>query len=166
MAPTKQYGNPDVYEKKLVRVMKRIKADKYNYDWGRRSAWVEFLLNGRAHRFTQSIEQAAEHGIKLHYGTDCFAQVVMTIEDLARAGERGIYTLQAILDGLPSLPPHVPDSFRALGFDVIPNNVDDVKARFKAMAKEMHPDSGGSKEAFQKLQDAFTKAVEHLEGKG
>ncbi|SHF53777.1 hypothetical protein SAMN02746089_02114 [Caldanaerobius fijiensis DSM 17918] len=35
-------------------------------------------------------------GIKLVYGLDAFAQIVLSLEDLARMVERGIYDLQTM----------------------------------------------------------------------
>ena len=45
--------------------------------------------------------------IKMAYGSDCFAQIVLSLEDLARMAERGIYELQTWLSGMQYLPPPV-----------------------------------------------------------
>lgn len=168
MATRKFYKDPpEAYEKKLHRVMSRIGSDHYDYDYGRRDAWVEFFLYGRAYRFEQNVDKARELGKNLYNGGDCFAQVVRTIEDLARAGENGIFTLQTILNGLQALPapPVVPDYFRLLNFDRMPEGVEEVKVQYKELAKIRHPDGGGSKEAFQELQEALQKSLDHFEGK-
>jgi hypothetical protein len=165
MATRKFYKDPpEAYEKKLHRVMSRIGSDHYDYDYGRRDAWVEFFLYGRAYRFEQNIDKARELGKNLYNGSDCFAQVVRTIEDLARAGENGIFTLQTILNGLPALPPPqvIPDYFQLLNFDRMPEDPEEVRTRFKELAKIRHPDAGGTVDAFQDLQKAFQKALEHF----
>lgn len=163
-APKKMYKQePAAYERKLQTVMTRMGVGKqYKYDYGRFTAWVEFFYKGRAYRFEQSIEKAAKKGIKLCYGSDCFAQVVLWLEALARAGELGIYTLQAILEGLPALPAPLPECFRILGFSEVPLTEDEIRTQYKVMAKTAHPDAGGSAEAFSVLQAALNKALAYV----
>jgi hypothetical protein len=165
MATKKQYAGPDAYEAKLARVMERMGATEYNYNWDRRMAWVEFRLKGQLYRFDHSVEKAAARGFKLTYGSDVFAQLVISLEDLARMAERGIYELQTWLEGMKFLPPPVivPEYFKALGFEIIPNDVEEVRARFKTLSKKAHPDGGGSSDEFIALQEASRKAIEHLE---
>lgn len=167
MPTKKQYASPDAYEAKLERVMERMGASDYNYNWDRHVAWVEFRLKGQLYRFDHSVEKAAARGIKLTYGSDVFAQLVIALEDLARMGERGIYELQTWLAGMKFLPPPVvlPECFVALGFEEIPADVEEVKARYKTMAKQMHPDAGGSEEAFVRLQQMAELAIKQMEGR-
>jgi len=89
---------------------------------------------------------------------------VRTIENLARAGENGIFTLQTILNGLQALPapPVIPDYFQLLNFDRMPEGPEEVRTRFKELAKIRYPDAGGTVDAFQDLQKAFQKALEHF----
>lgn len=165
MAQRKQYASPDAYEAKLARVMERMGATDYNYNWDRHMAWVEFRLKGQLYRFDHSVEKAKARGFKLTYGSDIFAQLVISLEDLARMAERGIYELQTWLEGMKFLPPPVvvPEYFKALGFDGIPAGVEEVKARFKTLAKQVHPDGGGTDAAFVRLQEAARQAIEHIE---
>ena len=87
----KQYADPTSYEAKLEKVMSRLGVEKYDYNWDRKMCWVEFWINGQLYRFEHSIDNAAKHGITVRYGSDAFAQVVLTLEDIARMTERGIY---------------------------------------------------------------------------
>lgn len=168
MANKKQYAGPEQYEAKLERVMERMGATDCNYDWTRHMAWVEFRLKGQLYRFDHSVEKAAARGFNLTYGSDVFAQLVKSLEDLARMAERGIYELQTWLEGMKFLPPPVvvPEYFKTLGFEVIPSDVEEIRARFKTLAKQAHPDGGGSDEAFITLQEASGKAIKHMEGIG
>jgi hypothetical protein len=168
MATKKQYASPDAYEAKLARVMERFGATSYNYNWDRHMAWVEFRLKGQLYRFDHSVEKAAAKGFKLTYGSDVFAQLVITLEDLARMGKRGIYELQTWLEGMKFLPPPIviPECFKFLGFKSIPGDVEDVRARFKTLAKQLHPDGGGTDEAFISLQEATKQAMEYFEKEG
>lgn len=92
----------------------------------------------------------------------------MAIEDLARLSERGIYEIQTWLKGLKALPPagpSLPSFFTFMGFTTVPDSVEDVRARFKELAKQMHPDSGGNVEDFRNLHDQAEKAIKYLEGR-
>ena len=165
MAATKQYASPEKYERKLELVMERMGAEECNYNFDRHGAWVEFRLKGQFYRFDHTREKAAALGIKLNYGSDCFAQIVLSLEDLARMAERGIYELQTWLAGMKYLPPPVmvPDCLRALGFEEIPAGIEDVKARFKGLAKKAHPDAGGTEARFIALQQAADQAIKYME---
>ena len=166
MATKKQYASAEIYENKLARVMERFDAEDYNYNWDRHMAWVEFRLKGQLYRFDHSVEKAKARGFNIAYGSDVFAQLVISLEDLARMAERGIYELQTWLAGMKFLPPPVtlPECFKAMGFAEMPSGVEEVKARFKTLAKQVHPDTGGNDEAFRRLQDAATEAIKYFEG--
>ena len=105
MASKKIYSSPELYEDKLVRVMARLGIEEgdYNYDWSRQECWVEFRYKGELYRFSHSVKNAQEHGISLQYGSDAFAQVVLSLEDLARMVERGIYDLSTWVAGMKAL---------------------------------------------------------------
>lgn len=164
MGVKKQYAAPDIYEKKLERVMERMGVTDYNYDWGRHGAWIEFFYKGQLYRFDHSVEKAKERGFNLTYGSDVFAQLVITLEDLARMAERGIYELQTWISGMKFLPPPVilPECFKALGFTEIPSDVAEINVRFKTLAKQVHPDMGGDEESFIVLQNAAKEAANYL----
>lgn len=165
MATKKQYAGPDAYEAKLERVMERFGVDEYNYNWDRHMAWVEFRLKGQLYRFDHSVEKAKARGFALTYGSDVFAQLVISLEDLARMAERGIYEIQTWLAGMKYLPPPVilPDCFKVLGYTEKPTDAEGVKARFKTLAKKAHPDGGGSHESFIRLQAAADEAIKIME---
>jgi hypothetical protein len=168
MATKKQYASPDAYEAKLERVMERFGVDGYNYNWDRHMAWVEFRIRGQLYRFDHSVEKANARGFSLTYGSDVFAQLVISLEDLARMAERGIYEIQTWLAGMKFLPPPVvlPECFKVLGFVELPTDVEGVKARFKTLAKQAHPDVGGNEASFIALQNAAGEAIEYLTANG
>ncbi len=163
----KRYGATENYEDKLKRVMERFKAEWYNYDWGRHGGWIEFRIDGELYRFEHSVEKGKAHGQKLVYGSDAFAQLVLALEDLARLAERGIYSLKRWIEGMKFLPPPVaiPECFQKLGFESIPADIAEVTDRYKTLAKQAHPDTGGSNGAFIALQRATEDAKRYLEGK-
>ena len=169
---TKKYGEQDFYERKLNRVMARldIGADKFDWSISRGAAYIEFQYKGCLYRFEDSFKNAENHGVTLTRGSDCFARLVLALEDLARLVENGIYDLQTWVVGLKFLPeksavPAVPSFFRYLGFDNIPLAPEDVERQYKKMAKVCHPDAGGNPESFQKLMEAKKQALAYFEQK-
>lgn len=165
--PHKRYQSSEVYERKLDRVMERLGVNQYQYDWGRRHAWVRFLHGGQWWQFEHSVEKSWQHGEKLNYGSDCFAQVVLTLEDLARATERGLYSLGAFLGEelryLPA-PSTLPECFRLLGFTELPEGAEEVVQRYRELAKVKHPDAGGRPGEFEALTAARDQALQYLGG--
>lgn len=162
--PKKQYKRAGVYEQKLGRVMERLGVEKYNFSWDRTSCYVEFQYKGNLYRFEHSVEKAHQRGFDLRYGSDAFAQVVLALEDLARMTERGIYDLQVWVQGMRYFPPpvEVPEFFRFLGFDQIPEE-EQVRERYRQLAKRMHPDVGGHMSDFLKLKQAVEQALAYLQ---
>lgn len=163
--PKKQYGSPDQYEAKLDRVMERLGVESYNYNWDRWGCWVEFRYKGDLYRFDHSVEKAKARGVNLVYGSDSFAQVVLALEDLARMVERGIYELSTWVAGMKYLPPaiEVPSFFKYLGFTDIPAGPEEVNARYRSLAKQMHPDVGGNQDDFKELKKASEQALRYFE---
>lgn len=88
---SKQYAEPAAYEAKLEKVMARLGVECYDYNWDRFSCWVEFYYKAQPYKFEHSVDNAQAHGVNIRYGSDVFAQVVLSLEDLARMVERGIY---------------------------------------------------------------------------
>ena len=160
----KQYAEPAAYEAKLEKVMSRLGVDEYDYDWSRFECWVSFCYKGQAYRFSHSVKNAQDHGVNIKYGSDVFAQVVLSLEDLARMVERGIYDLSTWVAGMKYLPEGKPlePCFSALGFASRPASEDQVKEQYYRLAKVMHPDAGGDDTAFVTLNDNYAKCLELL----
>lgn len=164
----KQYAEPATYEAKLEKVMARLGVDQYDYDWSRFECWVSFVYKGQPYRFSHSVENAKAHGVNIRYGSDVFAQVVLSLEDLARMVERGIYDLSTWVAGMKYLPaaPKMEPCFAAMGFSERPTDAEAVKAQYKRMAKVMHPDAGGDAAAFAVLGENYRRCLELLEQEG
>ena len=156
---SKQYAEPAAYEAKLEKVMSRLGVDRYDYNWDRFSCWVEFYYKSQPYRFEHSVDNAMAHGINIKYGSDIFAQVVLSLEDLARMVERGIYVLSTWVAGMKYLPAksNVPSCLQKLGFDAIPTERE-LKARWKQIAKTAHPDVGGDEDYFVAMKSSFDEA--------
>lgn len=168
MAATKKYGSTEQYEKKLKKVMERLHVEegKYNWDYSRMGAWIEFTYKGELYRFEHSIENAKRNGQDIVYGSDAFAQLVLALEDLARIVERGIYDLQNWVAGMKKLPAKadIPSFCGVLGLDHVPADREEVHTAFRRMSKITHTDTDeGNTEAFQKLNQAKEDALAFLD---
>ena len=111
------------------------------------------------------MENAKEHGVNVKYGSDLFAQVVLSLEDLARMVERGIYDLSTWVAGMRYLPlpkKYIDYCFKALGFTDFPTK-EEIKSRYKKLSKALHPDNGGSEEEFVVLTQNYEKCLEGIE---
>lgn len=153
----KQYAPADDYERKLGRIMDRMGVKDFNYNWDRHGCYIEFHYKNELYRFDHSIQKA----IDLKYGSDAFAQVVLSLEDLARMVERGIYDLSTWVAGMKYLPPsiQVPSFFRLLGFTEIPTSPEEVHHAYREKAKVFHSDAGGKDEDFKALVSARDQAI-------
>lgn len=161
----KQYNTADTYEKKLERVMNRLGVKDFNYDYSRHGAWVEFSYKDGFYRFDHTVLKAQNKGVKLSYGSDCFAQIVLSLEDLARMSERGIYELQTWIAGLKALPTtkNIEACFSALGFIEKPKSIEDLQKAYRELCKIRHPDVGGTAEAFNQLTAFYQEAQKIME---
>jgi hypothetical protein len=162
---SKQYGAADDYELKLKRVMERFKATEFDFDWNRKgNCWIRFSIDGEGFYFFHSVEQAKAAGINLKYGSDAFAQLVLTLEDLARANERGTFKLKKILGAMAMLEPpkDIPEYFKELGFDQIPSNYEEANKQYRKLSQERHKDTTGSDEAFIRLTKARDEAKRYF----
>lgn len=166
----KQYsGDYAAFEKKLARVMERLGVEKYSYDWvnsrNGNNCYVEMRYGASTYRFENSSEKSEKCGRKLTYGSDLFAAIVYSLEGLARAVEQDIFTLDMLLAGVPALPAAKPveQCFLAMGFTERPQDVSELKARYRSMAKDVHPDTGGSKELFEILTENYNRCLQLME---
>ena len=150
--------------------MERLGVETYSYDWaqsrGGSSCYVEMCYGASVYRFENSTAKSAESGRNLVFVSDLFAAVVYSLEGLARAVEQGIFTLDMLLTGVPALPPAVQlePCFAALGFSQKPVNADEVKIRYRALAKSLHPDKGGSEQAFTDLTANSERCLQLVTG--
>lgn len=167
MPKRKMYAEASTYEQKLGRVLSRLTSldePEFNYNFDRYSAWVEFQYKGQLYRFDHTVEKARAAGQDLNYGSDAFSQIVLALEDLARMIGRGIYDLQTWVSGMKFLPEPtaLPECFKVLGYQEMPSNVEDVKARYRTLSKQHHPDSGGDQKSFEAIKVASENAIRHM----
>lgn len=160
----KKYSASVDYEKKLKTIMEKLDVEKYSYDWTRKDCYIEFFYKGQLYRFEHSLDKAAKSGERISYVSDCFAQLVLALEDLARMTARNIYELSVWIEGMKALPQpkKIPQCFLLLGFTDIPNTVSDIKTAYRNLAKVYHPDVGGNAIDFEKYTKAKDECLEFL----
>ncbi len=168
----RQYsGSTDDFEKKLGRVMERLGVKKYQSNWSQgkdgASCFVEMVYGGKVYRFENDSKKSAACKRNLYFVSDLFAEVVYSLEGLARAVEKGIFTLDMLLAGVPALPaaPPLEPCFAAMGFSSMPSSEAEVKTQYKRLAKVLHPDVGGDEEAFRVLGQNYEACMEIVRGK-
>lgn len=164
MPAKKKYSASVNYEGKLARVIERIEATDCRYDWTRTDCYIEFTRKGQRYRFEHSISKAASSGQNIKLVSDLFAQLVLTLEALALASERGIYDLTAYISSFKALPPpkEIPLCFVRLQFTDIPTE-NELAKRYRALAKIHHPDAGGTQDAFTQLTRDYEDAIAVLQ---
>jgi len=163
--PRKKYSASVDYEAKLQTVMERLGIEKFNYDWTRRDCFVEMIYHGQVYRFENSFEKASACGRRIQYVSDLFAEVVLSLEAIARATEKDIFTLDMLFVGVPSIPAKitVPACFVSLGFSEVPRDEGEVRSRYHERAKQQHPDSdSGSRQAFEELNRAYQDCLAYF----
>ncbi|MCP3026407.1 hypothetical protein [Halobacillus sp. A5] len=89
-----------ICEKRLVKVVKRLKIEDFNFNWDRSSCFIEFQYQNEAYRLEHSIEQAKERGIILRNGLDCLLELTMSLEDLCEIIDRGTYKFETWISGM------------------------------------------------------------------
>ncbi len=154
------------YEKKLDSIMKNLKVSDYHYNWDRYGSWIEFHYKDNLYRLEHSIDKARLQGIIIQYGSEAFAQIVMALEDLNRAINRGVYDLDTWLAGV-KLPPKSLKSCRfleILGFTQQPSSKEEIWEQYDKRIKELELNENGNHLTAKMLKEAAEKAVENLSG--
>ncbi len=84
-----------------------------------------------------------------------------TIEGLRQIDRDGVSDfLNRAFTGFPAIPERVPgkNCWDILGIGQT-KDINTIEKRYRALAKEKHPDTGGSLEAFQELSEALDTAI-------
>ena len=125
------HKDQDMYERKLIKVMKRLKIEEYIFNWDRSSCFIEFQYDENVYRLEHSIQKAKEKGvIVLKNGLDCLSELVQSLEDLCQIIERGTYHLDTWLFGMKQLP---------LEEDT-PEYLEEVHISYKSSGKQKQPE--------------------------
>ncbi len=155
-----QYKSIEYYIDKLNKVMSRLHVINYEYNWDKDSAYIKFTYKGEFYKF----DHKATPENKLIYGTDCLAQLVLTLEDLARMSERDIYDFSVWISGMKYLPEKtlLPQCFQNLGFKYDYPSKEELDKAYKELLKIVHPDNGGNSESFISLKQSYEECLKQI----
>lgn len=166
----KYAGTTSDAEKKLARVMERLGVEKYQVDWSNSRSdtlvWVEMVYKTSTYRFENSASKSTATGRGLTTISDLLFSIVYSLEGLARAVEQDIFTLDMLMKGVPALPAasSIPRCYKLLGFTTEPTSEAEIHKKYRDLARQMHPDAGGSEKAFSELRQAYDESIELFKG--
>lgn len=121
--------NVDIYKKRLAGTMAGFGVEEYSFDYTSHAAWVEFSHKGQQYRLEHSVASAAANGNPVQNGKEAFCQIVLALEDVAQAPDRGVKDLQGWVEGQHELcwNAPLPDCFQRLGFTNLPQSEAEVE---------------------------------------
>ncbi|MGM0877453.1 MAG: hypothetical protein ACQEWV_22640 [Bacillota bacterium] len=127
----------DMCEVRLIRVMKRLKIEDFNFNWDRSSCFIEFHYQENLYRIEHSVQKAKEKGITvLRNGLDCLSELVQSLEDLCQIIERGTYKLETWISGMK----------QSSSAKAIPEFLEEVHIRYKSFGKQKHSEYNRNEE--------------------
>ncbi|WP_173915356.1 hypothetical protein [Halobacillus sp. Marseille-Q1614] len=94
------YKEQFMCEKKLAKVIKRLKVDDFIFNWDRNSCFIEFEYQEDTYRLEHSVDKAKEKGIILRNGLDCLTELTQSLEDLCQIIDRGTYKFDTWIAGM------------------------------------------------------------------
>lgn len=116
----------DTCERKLIRIMKRLKIGDFTYNWDRGSCFIEFKYQENSYRMEHSVQNAIDKGIVLRNGMDCLNELVQSLEGLCQIIERGTYKLETWIAGMQQSP----------SAEEIPEFQEEVHMKYKPLGKQ------------------------------
>jgi hypothetical protein len=93
---------------------------------------------------------------------DNVAAIAAHVEAIRAVDRYGVGTLDQAFAGYAALPEGRRSYLEVLGFDKAPTSRAQVEERYRELAKERHPDVGGSEDAFKELGQAKDDALHDL----
>ncbi|AZB41423.1 hypothetical protein CEF21_03400 [Bacillus sp. FJAT-42376] len=121
----------NVCELKLVKVIKRLKIEDYEFNWDRNSCYIQFIYNQEAYRLEHSIEKANAKGILLRNGMDCLNDLTESLEDLCAIIDRGTYRFETWIEGMKQSPPK----------SDTPEYEEEFHIRYRSLGRQPYPET-------------------------
>ncbi len=141
----------------LAMAIQRIPHSRYDWDWDRHGAWIEWIWHHQRFRLQYTAPPtdtsvfagltALDH--LTHLLTHWSQILPWGALDTALAPFRVMQSRRQAM---------LPDAFRQLGLTTWPQNFDDLKQAFYQQAQAAHPDHGGSHDTMVAVNAAFTQA--------
>ncbi|MFB4165735.1 hypothetical protein ACE1TI_18515 [Alteribacillus sp. JSM 102045] len=125
------YKEQSMCERKLAKVMKRLKIENYNFNWDRVSCVVEFRYKEKSYKMEHSVQKAKQKGIILRNGLDCLNEMIETLDDLCEIIDRGTFKLETWIAGMNQSPSE----------EEVPEYEEEFHIRYKSLAKQNHSEN-------------------------
>ncbi|SES16234.1 hypothetical protein [Salipaludibacillus aurantiacus] len=134
-----------ICERRLKKVMKRLKIEVYNYNWDRSSCFIEFQHQENKYRMEHSLQRAKEKGlVMLRNGLDCLNELIKSLEHLCEIVDRGTYRLDTWIASM-KLPSPVEET---------PEYMEEVQIRYKSTGKQHRSQYHGDEELEYTARDS------------
>ncbi|QAS52216.1 hypothetical protein [Halobacillus litoralis] len=133
------YKEQSVCERKLEKVIKRLKIEDFTFNWDRNSCFIKFSYQGEVYKLEHSIDKAKERGIILRNGLDCLNELTQSLEDLCVIIDRGIYDFDTWIFGMKQSSPgqEMPAEFQ-----------EEFHIKYKSSGKQASSEQDANEEPF------------------
>ncbi len=115
---------------------------------------IYFILNGRQMCF------ACDKWTTVKDNMHAIAKTIAAIRGIARWGSEDM--LESAFAGFEALPPPSQDSCHEILGVATGSSFVELRAAYLKLAKQLHPDCGGSNEAMYRLNAAYREALDEL----
>ena len=116
----KIYADIKFYENKLNNIMQKLDIQKFYYKWTKEDAYIKFKYKTKWYQLYHTIESANKNRAKnnlIVYGSDIFAQLVLTLENLCAINEYNICVFENWITNIElKYDNEIPECFSKLGF--------------------------------------------------
>lgn len=167
----KKYADIKFYENKLNNIMQRLSVQKFYYKWDDEKTYIKFKYKNNWYHLNHTITNANINRAKndlIVYGSDIFAQLVLTLENLVAINEYNICNFEDWLIGKElKYDNELPECFKIIGFknNLIPSQ-DTVNAKILELKKIFGPGTNFySKDNYEKLLEVEKDCNEYYEQK-
>ena len=164
----KKYADHKYYQTKLANIMKKLGIEKFKYQYTDDKAFINFKIGYKWYQINHTLKNARINNPKIVSGSDVFAELVLTMEDLMHISDRNICDFKDWMAPfeLKAGSIELPECFAKLGFDgrYMPSKKN-VDFKFSELAKVLDPDKNafGDKEKFDELLDIRQKCYDFIE---
>lgn len=136
----KIYADMKFYENKLNNIMQKLDVQKFYYKWTKEDAYIKFKYKNKWYQFTHTLDNANKTRPKnnlIVYGSDIFAQLVLTLENLCAINEYNICIFENWIKHIEiKYDNEIPKCFSELGFknnlipkqSVVNNKISELKS--------------------------------------
>lgn len=164
----KKYADSKFYQNKLSNIMKKLNIEKYRYQYTDTTAFINFKIGYSWYQINHTLENAKKNSPGISNGTDVFAELVLTMEDLLHISERNISDFKTWVSPfeLKAGSVELPECFAKLGFDGrYKPSKKNVDFKFNELAKVLDPQKNpfGDKEKFEELKRVKEECYSYLE---